>query len=86
MDIPVPHGHGGRAGRGGLQGARPGQNSAAVCGAERVDVPDIPVPQGRGGGEGLVGLRPDPNSAASSVHSCGGADEVFHMDFRTFSR
>ena len=29
MDIPVPHGHGGRAGRGGLQGARPGQNSAA---------------------------------------------------------
>ena len=24
MDIPVPHGRGGRAGRGGLQGARPG--------------------------------------------------------------
>ena len=29
VDTPVPHGHGGRAHRGGLQGARPGQNSAA---------------------------------------------------------
>ena len=41
MDIPVTHGHGGRAIREGLQGA-----------------------------------RPDPNSAASSAHSPGAADEV----------
>ena len=80
MDIPVPHGHGGRASRGGLQGARPGQNSAAFYGAEHVE---IPVPQGRGGGGGLLGLRPDPNSAASSL---GAADEVFTGFFRTFLR
>ena len=39
----VPHGRRGRARRGGLQGARPGQNSTAFYGAEHVDVP---VPQG----------------------------------------
>ena len=82
MDIPVPHGRGGRTGRRGLQGARPGQNSAAKNGAEHVE---IPVPQGRGGGGGLLGLRPDPNSAASSAPSPGAADEVFTWFFSHFS-
>ena len=81
VDIPIPHGRCGRAGLGGLQGARPGQNSRAFCGAEHVD---IPVRQGRGVGTGLLGLRPDPNSAASSAHSPGAADEVFTVVFRTF--
>ena len=35
---------------------------------------------------GLLGLRPDPNSAASSAHSPGAANEVFTQFFRTFSR
>ena len=81
VDTPVPHGRG-RAHQGGLQGARPGQNSTAFYGAEHVD---IPVPQGRGVGGGLLGARPDTNSAASSVRS-GAADEVFPGGFRTFSR
>ena len=72
VDTPVLHGCG-RAHRGGLQGARPGQNSTAFYGAEHVE---IPVPQGRGGRGGLLSTRPDTNSAASSVRS-GAADEVF---------
>ena len=79
VDTPVPHGRG-RAHRGGLQGARPGQNSAAFYGAEHVE---IPVPQGRGGRGGLLGLRPDSNSAASSAHS-GAAYEVFPGFFALF--
>ena len=80
MDIPVPHGRGGRAGRGGLQGARPGQNSTACFGAEHVE---IPVPQGRGVRGGLLNACPDTNSAASSVRS-GAADEVFSRGFSHF--
>ena len=52
VDIPVPHGRGGRGCGGGLQGLRPGQNSTTFSGAEHVD---IPVPHGRG----LQGFRPE---------------------------
>ena len=79
VDTPVFHGRG-RAHRGGLQGARPGQNSAAFYGTEHVE---IPVPQGRGGRGGLLGAGPDTNSAASSVRS-GAADEVFPGVFALF--
>ena len=69
VDIAVPHGRGGRGGGRGLQGLRPGQNSTAFGGADRVE---IPVP--RGGG--LQGLRRRQVSAASSSHSTGAADEA----------
>ena len=62
VDIPVPHGHGGRAGRGGLQVFSQGQNSAAFSGVEHVDIP-VPL---RGG---LQGSRPGQGSTASSSHS-----------------
>ena len=55
-----------------------GHCSIALCGADPVD---IPVSQGRGVGGGLFGLRPDPNSAASSAHSPGAADEVLRGVF-----
>ena len=73
MDIPDPHGRGGRAGRGGLQGARPGQNSAAFCMEQ--NTLKFQFLKGRGGRGG--GLRPDPNSAASSAHSPGASDEAY---------
>ena len=79
VDTPVPHGRG-RAHRGGLQGARPGQNSTAFYGAEHAE---IPVPQGRGGWGGLLSARQDTNSAASSVRSSA-ADEVFPGGFSHF--
>ena len=56
VDIPVPHG---RGGRGGLQDLRPGQDSTAFCGAV-----DNPVP--RVGG--LQGLLPRQASTASSSY------------------
>ena len=71
VDIPVPHGRGGR-------GGGRGQNSTAFGGAEHVD---IPVP--RGGG--LQGSRPGQVSAASSSHSPGAADEAFTGFFSHFS-
>ena len=45
VDIPVPHGRGGRVGQGGLQGFSPGRGSTAFSGADLVD---IPVPRGGG--------------------------------------
>ena len=69
VDIPVPHGRGGRVGVRGLQGF-PGQDSTAVVGADRVD---IPVP--RSGG--LQGSRPRQASSASSAHLPGVADDAF---------
>ena len=51
-------------------------------GAEHVD---IEVPQGRGVEGGLLGLRPDPNSAASSAHPPGAADDVFYRGFALFT-
>ena len=73
IDIPVPHGRGGRVGQGGFQGFSPGQGSTAFSGADLVD---IPVP--RGGG--LHG----PVSTASSSHSPGAVDEAFTWFFPTF--
>ena len=37
--IQVPHGRGGRVGRGGLQGVSQGQGSTAFRGADLVDIP-----------------------------------------------
>ena len=79
VDIPVPHGRGGRVRRGGLQGLNQGHHSTAFGGAEHVD---IPVP--RGGG--LQSLRAGQVSTASSSHSPGDADDVFTRSFRTFLR
>ena len=82
VDTPVPHGCGGRAGRGGLQGLSQAQNSAAFRGAEHFD---IPVPQGRGGGGGLHGLRPGQgSSASSSMDRSYVAEGAFDGVFRTF--
>ena len=69
VDIPVPDGDGG-AGRGGLQGSLPRQNSAAVHVEQTVD---IPVP---GTGQG---------STASSSH-VGAADDAGQGVFRSFPR
>ena len=76
VDIPVPHGRGGRVGIRGLQGF-PGQDSTAFVGAERVE---NPVP--RSGG--LQGSRPRQASTASSAHSPGAADQAFYRGFRIF--
>ena len=70
VDIPVPHGRGGRVGVRGLQ-SFPGQDSTAFVGAARVD---IPVP--RSGA--LQGSRP---RQASSV-----ADEAFTGFFALFHK
>ena len=63
------------------QGLLPGQDFSLVW--EQIeDTPvfhghgGIPVPQGRGGRGGFLGLRPDSNSASSSAHSPGAADDV----------
>ena len=80
VDIPVPHGHGGRVGLGGLQGFSQGQGSTAFLGADHADTP---VPQGRGSFGGPQGFFPSP-SGASSSHSPGAVDEAFTKVFRTF--
>ena len=72
VDIPVPHGRGGRVGVRGLTGFN------SVVGADRVD---IPVP--RSGG--LQGSRPRQSSSASSAHLPGVADEFFYRVFSHFS-
>ena len=78
VDIPVPHGRGGRVGQGGLQGVSQGQGSTALCGSDLID---IPVP--RSGS--LQGFLPGQGSAASSSssHSPGAVDEAFTGVFRT---
>ena len=58
---PCASGSGGGGARGGLQGARPGQNSTAFL----EQIVEIPVPQDRReGGGGLQGSLPVQNSAA----------------------
>ena len=55
---------------GGLQGLRPGQNSAAFCGAEHVDFQFHMV-------VAVAEVFKVSSPAASSSHSAGAADEVF---------
>ena len=82
VDIPVPHGHGGRVGHGGLQGFSQGQGSTVFHGADHVDTP---VPRGRGSFGGPQGFLPS-SSGASSSHSPGAVDEAFTGFFRTFAQ
>ena len=77
VDVAVPHGHGGWAGRRGFQVPSQEQNSAAFSGVEHVD---IPVPC-RGGLQG-----PGKGSTASSSRSPGAADGVFTEFFSQFPR
>ena len=65
IDIPVPHGRGGRGGQAGLQGVSQGQGPTTFRGADLVD---IPVPRG--------GILHGPGSPAGSSHSPGAVDEV----------
>ena len=61
VDIPVPQGLGGLAGRGGLPTSSQEQNSPAFSGVEYVDI-SVAC---RGG---LQGSRPGQGSTASSSH------------------
>ena len=69
-------GRGGGGARGGLQGARPGQNSTASL----EQIVDIPVPRG------LPDYLPRQGSASSWSRLHDDADEDFTWVFRTFPR